>query len=40
MSDIHDNLPMIDKAVQKLNGENVGSVLHAGDYVAPFTRSE
>lgn len=36
MSDTHDNLPMIDKAVLKLNEANVELVLHAGDYVAPF----
>lgn len=36
MSDTHDNLPLIDKAVQRLNEENVDLVLHAGDYVAPF----
>jgi len=27
---------MVDKAVNKLNEMNVGLVLHAGDYVAPF----
>jgi len=36
ISDTHDRLPYIDKAVQKLNEENVELVLHAGDYVAPF----
>mgnify|MGYP001147206044 CR=1 FL=1 len=36
IADTHDNLPMVDKAIKKLNGENVGLVLHAGDYVAPF----
>jgi putative phosphoesterase len=36
MSDTHDNLPLIDKAVKKLLNENVDLVLHAGDYVAPF----
>ena len=36
MSDTHDNLPMIDKAVKKLNEMNVELVLHAGDYVAGF----
>jgi putative phosphoesterase len=36
MSDTHDNLPMIDKAILKLNEANVELVLHAGDYVAPF----
>jgi len=36
MSDTHDNLPMIDKAVRRLVDEKVELVLHAGDYVAPF----
>jgi putative phosphoesterase len=36
ISDTHDNLPMVDRAVRKLNEENVGLVLHAGDYVAGF----
>lgn len=36
MADTHDNLPMIDRAVRKLNEENVELVLHAGDYVAGF----
>ena len=36
MSDTHDNLPMVDKAVKKLLDERVDLVLHAGDYVAPF----
>jgi putative phosphoesterase len=37
MSDTHDNLPQVDKAVRRLNDANVDLVLHAGDYVAPFT---
>jgi hypothetical protein len=36
MADTHDNLPMVDKAIKKLNEENVELVLHAGDYIAPF----
>ncbi|MEM2995213.1 MAG: metallophosphoesterase [Candidatus Bathyarchaeia archaeon] len=36
MADTHDNLPLIDKAVERLNAEAVGLVLHAGDYIAPF----
>jgi putative phosphoesterase len=36
ISDTHDNLPLIEKAVKRLNGEKVDLVLHAGDYVAPF----
>ncbi|RLI42552.1 metallophosphoesterase [Candidatus Bathyarchaeota archaeon] len=36
IGDTHDNLPLIDKAVMRLNEEKVEIVLHAGDYVAPF----
>ena len=36
ISDSHDNLPQIEKAVQSLNNHKVGLVLHAGDYVAGF----
>jgi putative phosphoesterase len=36
MSDSHDNLPLIEKAVALLNQQKVGLVLHAGDFVAPF----
>jgi hypothetical protein len=36
MSDTHDNLPQVDKAIRKLNEANVELVLHAGDYVAGF----
>ena len=36
ISDTHDNLPMIDKAIRRLNKEQVSLVLHAGDYVSPF----
>lgn len=37
VSDSHDNLPLIEKAVEILNEQKVGLVLHAGDYVSPFT---
>ena len=36
ISDTHDRLPFIDKAVRKMNEEEVELVLHAGDYSAPF----
>ena len=39
ISDTHDNLLLIDKAVEKLNDEKVELVLHAGDYVSPFVVS-
>ncbi|MDR0373877.1 MAG: metallophosphoesterase [Nitrososphaerota archaeon] len=37
ISDSHDNLPLIERAVQTLNSQNIAFVLHAGDYIAPFT---
>ncbi|MCW3977692.1 MAG: metallophosphoesterase [Candidatus Bathyarchaeota archaeon] len=36
MADTHDRLPLVDVAVKVLNEKNVGLVLHAGDYIAPF----
>jgi len=39
ISDTHDRLPFIDKAVRKMNEEEVELVLHAGDYSAPFAAS-
>ncbi len=37
ISDTHDCLPMIERAVERLNGERVELVLHAGDLISPFT---
>jgi uncharacterized protein len=37
LSDTHDNLPKVEKAIKLFNRKNVGFVLHAGDFVAPFT---
>jgi len=37
LSDTHDNIPKIEKAVKIFNKNKVGFVLHAGDFVAPFT---
>ncbi|MCX5708491.1 MAG: metallophosphoesterase [Candidatus Omnitrophica bacterium] len=37
LSDTHDNLPRIEKAVKLFNQKKAGFVLHAGDFVAPFT---
>lgn len=37
LSDTHDNLRKIEKAVKIFNKNKVGFVLHAGDFVAPFT---
>jgi len=37
IADTHDNLPAIDRAIERLNQEGVQLVLHAGDYVAGFS---
>lgn len=37
MADTHDNIYLIDRAVERLNDEGVELVLHAGDYISPFT---
>ena len=39
LSDTHDSIHLIDKAVEKLNELNVELVLHAEDYIAPFVVS-
>jgi len=36
LSDSHDHLALLQKAVEVCNQSQVGLVLHAGDYVAPF----
>ncbi|MBU2617750.1 MAG: metallophosphoesterase [Euryarchaeota archaeon] len=37
ISDSHDNLGAIEKAVEVFNSESVDMVIHAGDFIAPFT---
>jgi len=37
LADTHDNLPKIKKAVRFFNRKRVNFVLHAGDYIAPFS---
>jgi hypothetical protein len=37
ISDTHDNLPKIGKAVEIFNQHGVNFVIHAGDFVAPFS---
>ena len=37
LSDTHDRLPTIVRAVERFNAEGVQLVLHAGDFVSPFT---
>jgi putative phosphoesterase len=39
LSDTHDRLSLIDKAIKQLNEINVELVLHAGDYISPFVTS-
>lgn len=36
ISDTHDQAPLIEKAVEKLNQEEVEWVIHCGDWVSPF----
>ncbi|MBI5573373.1 MAG: metallophosphoesterase [Elusimicrobia bacterium] len=40
MSDSHDNMNAIRKAVDFFNKKNVEIVLHAGDIISPFTAQE
>lgn len=36
MADSHDHLPRIRQAIEVFNRRQVGLVIHAGDFVAPF----
>ncbi len=36
MADSHDNVPKVRQAVEFFNDEQVGLVIHAGDFVSPF----
>lgn len=40
VSDSHDNMPIIKRAVEIFNSKGVEYVIHAGDYVAPFAVKE
>ncbi len=40
MSDSHDNVPQIKKAVDYFNGRKVDLVFHAGDIISPFCSNE
>ena len=40
MSDSHDNVPQIKKAVEYFNSINADIVLHAGDIISPFCANE
>jgi putative phosphoesterase len=37
ISDTHDNMPQIGKAVDLFNARKVEHVIHAGDFTSPFT---
>lgn len=39
ISDSHENMVMIERAVEFFNGKNVQLVLHAGDIISPITYS-
>jgi putative phosphoesterase len=36
LSDTHDNLPLVERAVARLSALSPDLVLHAGDFVSPF----
>jgi predicted phosphodiesterase len=38
MSDTHDNMPQIKKAVRLFNERGVVHVIHAGDFTSPFNQ--
>jgi putative phosphoesterase len=40
ISDSHENMPLIRKAVEYLNKNKVDIVLHAGDIISPITAKE
>jgi putative phosphoesterase len=40
MSDSHDNLDAIRKAIKIFNNEDLDVVIHAGDLISPFTALE
>jgi putative phosphoesterase len=40
MADTHDCLPLMRTAVWEMNDRQVGLVIHAGDFVAPFVIKE
>lgn len=40
IADSHDNVPHVKKAVEFFNSADVEYIIHAGDYVAPFTIKE
>jgi putative phosphoesterase len=37
VSDTHDNVDVVERAVEHFGRENVDAVIHCGDFVAPFS---
>lgn len=37
VSDVHDNLRHLDKAIEFFNKRKIGLLLHCGDWIMPFT---
>jgi putative phosphoesterase len=37
IADTHDNMPALKRAVDYFNGRKVLHIIHAGDFVSPFT---
>lgn len=37
ISDTHDNLPALDKALEEFERRGIRTIIHAGDIIAPFT---
>jgi len=40
IADSHENMPLIAKAIELFNHEEVDLVLHAGDFISPITAKE
>jgi len=40
IADSHENMPLIAKAVELFNNEEVDLILHAGDFISPITAKE
>ncbi len=40
LSDVHDNLPNLDKALRRANGAGAEVMLFLGDFCAPFTLAQ
>ena len=36
ISDTHDRLPVLDRALTVLKGRNIDALIHPGDIIAPF----